>query len=68
MQKLLNYEVKSDNRNAQIIINKRETGDFTYLDLSLKLENEIPGKLIVKFLLLQQIHLVSGVALTEYIY
>ena len=49
MQKLLNYEVKSDNKNAQININKRETGDFTYLDLSLKLENEIPEKLIVKF-------------------
>ena len=49
MQKLLNYEVKSDNKNAQININKRETRDFTYLDLSLKLENEIPEKLIVKF-------------------
>ncbi len=48
MQKNFKYEIIGGNKGASINVNKREAGEFIYLDLKLKLNNEIPQKTILK--------------------
>ena len=48
MQKSFKYETVGGNKNATINVSKREVNEITYLDLNLKLNNEIPQKTILK--------------------
>ena len=48
MQKSFKYETVGGNKNATINVSKREVNEITYLDLNLKLNNEIPKKTILK--------------------
>lgn len=48
MQKSFRYKIVGGNENATINIKKRESDEITYLDLNLKLNNEIPQKTILK--------------------
>lgn len=48
MQNNFRYEILGGNKSASINVNKRESGEFIYLDLDLKLNNEIPKKTILK--------------------
>ncbi len=48
MQKNLKYELVGGNETAQKTIYKREEKDITFLDFSLKLNNETPQKTIIK--------------------
>ena len=47
MQKCFKYEIIGGNKNATINVSKREVNEITYLDLNLKLNNEIPEKTIL---------------------
>ncbi|MBR6552280.1 MAG: alpha-galactosidase [Clostridia bacterium] len=48
MQKSFKYEIIGGNKNATIDVVKREVSEITYLDLNLKLNNEIPEKTIIR--------------------
>ena len=48
MQKSFKYEIIGGNKNATIDVAKREVSEITYLDLNLKLNNEIPEKTIIR--------------------
>ena len=48
MQKSFKYEIIGGNKNATINVVKREVGEITFLDLNLKLNNEIPEKTIIR--------------------
>lgn len=48
MQSNFKYEIIGGNENATINVVKRDVNEITYLDLNLKLNNEIPEKTILK--------------------
>ncbi len=45
----LNYEIKDYNKNSKTVITRRKQGEILFLDLNVKLQNEIPEKIIVSF-------------------
>ncbi len=49
MQCCLNCEIKDFNKNSKTMITQRELGEILFLDLNVKLQNEIPEKIIISF-------------------